>query len=370
MTDDLSPALYGIENSNRSSENLWGKNEFNSTFPISLCCYMRDQNVPPVYVSVTARHDISTSDQAIRVENIFGTTDKGEDVRFEFETQYRPYQGFSSSTIPPIDVVVKDRNGSYCRPIEIKLTVVPDSATVDDDERLWSAEIVLRPVSSAYAVMSLWESFRDNAPVREQIKAALDSVCQNMQSWDHKQEIIGKRAQIAAALQQALRLLQPYQRPYLIQPIWRTKGIKAELADQCLDVFCWSDLAVVKLPLMALSRNSPPTDTERQPRQVSRALREAARHIRCLYMLCTADRFNYNQIYAGMSLGRQTDKAFSIPGSKSVLYLLHPRLERPQFPPEVLSKLILNGGESQLSPERRFDAIIFYTCQDLAQSTE
>ena len=370
MSDALSPALYGIENSNRSSENLWGKNEFNSTFPISLCCYMRDQNVPPVYVSVTAQHDISTSDEAIRVENIFGTTDAGENVRFEFETLYEPYQDFSSSPIPSIDVVVKDRNGNYCRPIEVKLTVVPDSATVDGDERLWSAEIVIRPVSSAYAVMSLWESIRDNTPVRQQIKEALDPVCQNMQSWDHKQEIIGKRLQIAAALKHALQLLQPHQRPYLIQPIWKTKGIKAELADQCLDVFCWSDLAVVKLPLMPISRNSLSTDTERQPKKVSRTLREVARHVRCLYMLCTADRFNYNQIYAGMPLGSQTDKAFAISGSSSIRYLLHSRLEKPQFSPKVLSKLILNGGEGKLSPERRFDAIIFYTCRDLARSTE
>ena len=370
MNDALSPALYGIENCNRSSENLWGKNEFNSTFPISLCCYMRDQNVPPVYVSVTAQHYISASDQAIRVENIFGTTDTGESIRFEFETLYRPYQDFSSSTIPSIDVVVKDRNGNYCRPIEVKLTVVPDSTTVDNDERLWSAEIVLRPVSSAYAVMSLWENIRDNVSVREQIKEALDPVCQSMQSWDHEQEIIGKRLQIISALQQALQLLQPHQRPYLIQPIWKTKGIKAELAEQCLDVFCWSDLAVVKLPLMPLARNSPSTNAERQPKRVKRTLREVARHVRCLYMLCTADRFNYNHIYAGMSLGSQTDKAYSISGSNTIRYLFHPRLKEPQFPPRVLSKLILNGGEDQLSPERRFDAIIFYTCRDLAQPAQ
>ena len=362
MSDAPAPALYGIENSNRSSENLWGKNEFNSTFPISLCCYMRDQNVHPVYVSVTAQHKISAGDETVRVEDIFGTAASGANVRFEFETLYEPYQDFSSSLIPAIDVVVKDKEGNYCRPIEVKLTVVPDSTTVADNERLWSAEIVIRPVSSAYAVMSLWESIKDNPAVRQQIKDALDPVCQSMQSWDHEQEIIGKRLQIASALEQALQLLQPHQRPYLIQPIWKTNGMKAELADQCLDVFCWSDLAVVKLPLM-------PLDAERQPRRVSRTLREAARHVRCLYMLCTADRFNYNQIYTGMPLGNQTDKAFAISGNKSIHYLFHSRLEKPHFPPSVLSQLILNGGASRLSPERRFDAVIFYTCRDLAQST-
>lgn len=370
MSDAPAPALYGIENSNRSSENLWGKNEFNSTFPISLCCYMRDQNVHPVYVSVTSRHEISAGDETIRVEDLFGTAESGAKVRFEFETQYDPYQDFSSSPIPHIDVVVRDQNENFCRPIEVKLTVVPDSSTADDDERLWSAEIVVRPVSSAYAVMSLWESIKDNPPVRQQIKDALDPICQNMQSWDHQQEIIGKRLQIASALKQALQLLQPHQRPYLMQPIWKTNGIKAELANQCLDVFCWSDLAVVKLPLTSLYGNDIPTDTERQPEKVTRTLREIARHVRCLYLLCTAGRFNYDLIYKGMPLGHQTDKAFAISGNQSIRYLYHSRLEQPHFPPDVLSKLILNGGEGRLSPERRFDAIIVYTCRDLARSTK
>ena len=368
MSDALSPALYGIENSNRCSENLWGKNEFNSTFPIALCCYMRDQNVHPVYVSVTSRHEISAGDETIRIEDLFGTAESGAKVRFEFETQYEPYQDFSSSLIPSIDVVVKDENGNFCRPIEVKLTVVPDSTTANDDERFWSPEIVVRPVSSAYAVMSLWESIKDNPAVRQQIKDALDPVCQNMRSWNHQQEVISKRLQMASALKQALQFLQPHQRPYLMQPIWKTKGIKAELADQCLDVFCWSDLAVVKLPLMPLSKNSPPVDSDRQPKTVSRTLRETARHVRSLYMLCTADRFNYEQIYAEMSLGSQTDKAFAISGSNSIRYLFHPRLGKPQFPPQVLSKLILNGGESRLRPERRFDAAVLYTWRDLTQS--
>ena len=112
MSDAPSPALYGIENSNRSSENLWGKNEFNSTFPIALCCYMRDQNVHPVYVSVTSRHEISAGDETICVEDLFGTVESEAKVRFEFETQYEPYQDFSSSSLPPIDVVVKDQNGN------------------------------------------------------------------------------------------------------------------------------------------------------------------------------------------------------------------------------------------------------------------
>ena len=37
-------ALYGVSLSNRNFRDpfYWGKNQFNSSFPIALCCYMRD----------------------------------------------------------------------------------------------------------------------------------------------------------------------------------------------------------------------------------------------------------------------------------------------------------------------------------------
>ena len=44
--------LYGIDNSNRENEDLWGKNQFNTTFPTSLACYMRDRDIPAVYLYV------------------------------------------------------------------------------------------------------------------------------------------------------------------------------------------------------------------------------------------------------------------------------------------------------------------------------
>lgn len=55
MTDfkDTDPKLYGINHSNRNGDDLWGKNQFNSTFPVSLMCFMRDGKIPAAYLSVT-----------------------------------------------------------------------------------------------------------------------------------------------------------------------------------------------------------------------------------------------------------------------------------------------------------------------------
>ena len=49
------PSLYGLNenNSSRVGADLWGKNQFNSTFPLSLCLYMRDNDIAPVTVDAS-----------------------------------------------------------------------------------------------------------------------------------------------------------------------------------------------------------------------------------------------------------------------------------------------------------------------------
>jgi len=41
------------------------------------------------------------------------------------------------------------------------------------------------------------------------------------------------------------------------------------------------------------------------------------------------------------------------------------RLNRPSLGREVVLEIIRNGGEKMLSPERRFDATVFFTADNL-----
>lgn len=357
MTVSSEPGLYGIVNSNRSGSNLWGKNEFNSTFPIALCCYMRDNAIRPVYVAVNEMIT-SASDVGITIEDAFGTASSGNDIRFEFESTFDPYQNYCSDDLPSIDVISKERGGQFCAPIEIKLTVVPDSSTYRRIEDEWSAELVVRPVSSAYALLSLFDAVVKSPDVCQKLLVTVRAINERMQDWNNVSEVSSYRDDILSSLGSAFERLQEFQKPYLMQPIWKTQGKQARFADKCLDVFFWSNLAIAKLPLDIAQNETP-----RQNR-VSRSLREAARHTRCLYSLLTEGRLRYGQVYGGMSLGNQTDKSFSVNGSRTWTYLRHPRLERPFFSTEVLKSLILNGGHRLLSPERRFDAAIYYTWND------
>jgi len=351
------PGLYGIENSNREGNDLWGKNQFNSTFPISLCCYMRDRSIPPVYVAVDRKGAIGASDDSgVPMENVFGTSKTGADIRFEFETIFAPLNALLQDSLSGADVVTRTANGEFCRPLEVKLTVVPDNNTAKKPEDKWCSELVIRPITSAYAAIQLFYTLPDNC--REKIRKIIRPVADGIQDPNNVAEILQNAEKIVQAMNEMIVACIDFQQPYLVQPIWKTVGKKGELANPCFDVFVWSNLAILKIPV----------DSWREKKnKVTRSLREVVRHLWCFRQLLTAGNINYNEIYRGISLCNQTDKSFALNGSRTIKYMNHPRLRKPRLAADVLPSLILNGGENKLSPERRFDATVFYTCKALLQ---
>ncbi|RJQ54820.1 MAG: HindVP family restriction endonuclease [Nitrospiraceae bacterium] len=68
------PALYGITHSNRdfSDHYYWGKNQFNSSFPVALSCFMRDSGINPVYLRLNSERKVFHEE--IAVSKLFNTT--------------------------------------------------------------------------------------------------------------------------------------------------------------------------------------------------------------------------------------------------------------------------------------------------------
>ena len=345
-----SPSLYGItpSNTNRQPADLWGKNQFNSAFPLALCLYLRDHGINPVAI-LTDGAAFATDDEVWSMEAIIG---KGSDHPvYHFETVFEPYQGFSRDEVDKIDLVVAI-GGEHRRPLEVKLTVVPDSGTAQQAESQWAPEVVVRPVSSAYAMMGVANSLlaKKTLKLKQKVMAELRPAYNQIKNWDAIAEIERHKELLQESLSQALLTAQPLQQPFMLQPIWRTQGQSPMLCEQCLDVFVWSDVALMTLPL----------DRERNAAAgVSRTLREVARHVKALYDLLSTGDYSYASIYKGMALDNQTDKAFALSGRKSINYLRHPRLATPILPAAVLQDhLITGGGHLLLKPERRFDAAV------------
>ena len=61
------PALFGINHSNRdfTQKDTWGKNQFNSSFPAALACYMSSKGLSPVYLNIATK-EISKENKITR----------------------------------------------------------------------------------------------------------------------------------------------------------------------------------------------------------------------------------------------------------------------------------------------------------------
>lgn len=347
------PSLYGISsaNSSRAGSDLWGKNQFNTTFPLSLCLYMRDKSINPVSI-ICAKGKIVTNEQQWNMQEVIGP----ENTYYCFEKSFDNFSGFyrDSTQIDKIDIVAT-RNHEDVQPLEIKLTVLPDISTASQPDDLWGPEIVVRPVSSAHAMMSLAYQLRkeEHKSLRHDIISALKTGYNKINDWNNISEILKKSDALLKSLREALKHAESIQLPFLIQPIWKTIGQSLVLSKQCFDVFVWSDVSVMMIPL-----GIPKSQIGQNKDKVPRMLREIARHVRALYDILVTGDYNYGSIYKGMPLGSQTDKSFSVPGRVTRNYMTHQRLHSPCFSREVLGKLILNSGQLELKPERRFDAAV------------
>ena len=100
------PALYGIENSNRSGDELWSKNRFNSTFPVALACYMRDKGIKPGYISLDEAAEYTTMDDRISIGDVFGLRERGPQIRFDFESTFEPFDEYFYDSLPSISTTV------------------------------------------------------------------------------------------------------------------------------------------------------------------------------------------------------------------------------------------------------------------------
>lgn len=344
------PNLYGLSNSNRKGKNLWGKNQFNSNFPVALSCYMRDHGIKPVYLTLDRKLEIVPVE--ISFDEVFNSTAPNEELEFHFESKFEPYQSLAYDDIKGIDLTIRSKS-KWLRALEIKLTVLPDNSTFYLAEENWGSEIVVRPATTSYCALGMaYNCLKKMGNVRE----IFEDLCSNIQHWHNHFEIYSKRNELLKAIDTFQLQFLNTQTPFLMQPIWKTKGNSPILDDNAFDVFIWSDFALCRLFLDSKSRKK---------NRVDRYLRSSARLARILYEISRSGKANLTEIYREMSFGHQTDKEFAVNGKRSAPFMNSPRRTNPILGPSVLKEIILNGGQKELSPERRFDQTIYYTAEIL-----
>ncbi|MGB2768124.1 MAG: HindVP family restriction endonuclease, partial [Candidatus Zixiibacteriota bacterium] len=327
----------------------WGKNQFNSSFPVALTCFMRDLGINPVYLRLNSHRNIFHEE--IEVSELFNTTLSNDKLYFSFETRFEPFRRFVHDELVTIDLVVMgSETDQFLQPLEIKLTTLPDNTTAGLPADEYGCEIVIRSATMRYMALAMAKSLQKKFI---EIRDIFEPACLKVRAWDNADEIRNKMPAILEALESFISKYRRYEKPFLMQPIWKTIGKSPILADNCLDIFVWSDFALTRLFMDSAIENAS--------RRISRQQRAGVRLARFLFEVSRAGKVYQEPIYDGMSFGSQTDKEFAISGNKTHSYMKCERLTKPIIHKNQIKKIILGGGQKYLSPERRFDAIIYFS---------
>lgn len=138
-----------------------------------------------------------------------------------------------------------------------------------------------------------------------------------------------------------------------MQPVWKTEGKSPKLSEHCLDVFVWSNLAFTQLFLDVARRELIAFKT------ITRQVRTAVWLFKMLYDFSLNGQINHRKVIDELSYDTKNDKAFAVNGKVTYPYMRSDILTEPRITKKQIKEIILGGGQNLLSPERRFDAIVF-----------
>ena len=305
------------------------------------------QKLSPVYIKVDK--DLKIVHGTVTVEEVFGSTPLSENLFFGFEKEYAPYAPFILETLPRIELVTYDISGvqSKClKPLEIKLTALPDNQTVDLQEKDYGCEIVVRPDSIVYVALKIAIGQKGNRP---ELLKILAPVFEKQVNWEETESVLPLMPEISSAVEKLLEICVESQSPFMMQPVWKTIGKSLRLAEYCFDIFVWSNLSFVKLFLDVAKRNL---------KTISRHSRSVVWVAYMLYQFAKQGRIDHAYVIDKLSYNTKNDKAFACSGNITNPYMRSQQLLKPRLKREVVREIILGGGHKFLSPERRLDAAI------------
>lgn len=341
----MTAGLFGLTNSNRdfSKLNAWGKNQFNSSFPAALSCYLHSKGLEANYIAMSNN---VFSVNRIKLDDVFAINPLSPNTYFAFEAQYTPFQKYVVNSLPRTDLVILDNATGQClRGLEVKLTALPDNTTCNLSDEKFGSEIVIRPDTIVYLAASIAST--SISIVEKHISDSQISIS----DWSDAEEVIANVKNIIQCIS-AISSDIEQQSPFLLQPVWKTVGKSPKLADNCLDVFVWSDAAFAWF-IAQVSKSECTTN------KITRQTRTSIWLYKMLSDIVTQGRFDHLDIIDKLSYNTKNDKAFASAGNVTNAYMACANLTQPRISKDEIKHIILGGGQNLLSPERRFDAIVF-----------
>jgi hypothetical protein len=343
------PGLFGVKNSNRdfTNNNSWGKNQFNSSFPTALSAFLESKGFENVYLKLDK--EFKVYQDSISTTDLFGMNPLSNEIFYSFESPYTPFQPLVIGHFPRVDMVTMV-DGRCLQGIEVKLTALPDNTTCNLSEDRYGSELVIRPDTIVYLACSIANHFKADLPA---LRLLIGDGFEAIEDWQDGVNIWSSVSKMAAAVDRVALSILDRQEPLVMQPVWKTQGKSPVLAENCLDVFVWSNLAFAQLFLDVARRELATLRT------ITRQVRTAVWLFKMIYDFSVDGQIDHRKVIDMLSYDTKNDKAFAISGAVSNPYMRGAILTKPRITKNQIKEIILGGGQNLLSPERRFDAIIF-----------
>lgn len=162
---NMRPGLFAQNHNNSSRDysnpEVWGKNQFNSSFPASLVAYMSKLGINPVYIKTNTSNNIFHD--SITPTELYHIDPLSDNTFYMYESGFPAYDKFYTGDREKIDLVIY--NSSTDTPLiglEIKLTALPDNTTKSKSEDKYGSEIVVRPPTINFIACSICHAFSGN----------------------------------------------------------------------------------------------------------------------------------------------------------------------------------------------------------------
>lgn len=202
----------------------------------------------------------------------------------------------------------------------------------------------MRPPTINFIACSICNAFT-SLRGRNKLKELLGDI--HINHWEEINDVLPRYSEIRDAIMRVSSYLHNKQTPLILNAIWKTVQGRPILADDCLDVFVWSNLSVIQMFNRGESLKT-----------ITRPMRAMIWLYLMLFEYCVYGQFDYMRIVRLHSYNHNNDKAFAVSGAQTHKFLESNELTHPRISKFEIKNIILGGGQNLLSPERRFDAVI------------
>lgn len=343
------PGFYGIHRSNMRDLDLWSREMFPNAFSVALMNYMNDKGLPLNYV--VSDSSLRCSVTTVMTSELYGSN-VSEEMEFWFGSVYDPYVEMADG-IPESDLVLRNGRGMPSGRMEILSSVVPDASTRLQADCLMGPEVCIRTPLLEHIALSIALSLQSENDAIEELEKGVP-IDQDWSDWGSVGSLIPT---LVDNLDHMESKFAEFQKPVMVQVIWKSEDDGPFMSDDAMDAFVWSDFALTRLFLEG-ARRSVGHSASRPQRAT----------VRLYLMLDSMLRGEYpclDDIVMETGYGLPEGKEFLANGRMTNRLMACDRLTAPVISALDVTFLGSHGFESMIMPERRLDMSVYYAVRAL-----